>query len=69
MMPYVDERLDRNTSHHPNGYVELGLQWHTKLLLRTELTGTIVNAYNTEINSGKGRAGRFFESEFEVDYW
>lgn len=29
---YVDERIDRNESVQPNGYVRLGMQWHGKIL-------------------------------------
>ena len=39
MAPYVDE-------HGPD-LVALGLEWHPKMLLRIEITGTIVNAYRT----------------------
>lgn len=38
MAPYVDE--------HP-GLVKLGLEWHSKMLLRIEIAGTIINSYDT----------------------
>ena len=45
MAPYVDERLSWNNSEHPNGYIELGLQWHPKMLIRAELTGVVINGH------------------------
>ena len=38
MAPYVDERGD---------LIDLGLEWHAKILQRIEITNTLVNAYNT----------------------
>jgi hypothetical protein len=37
MAPYVDE-------HGPD-LVKLGLEWHSKMLLRIEIAGTIINSY------------------------
>ena len=36
---YVDE-------HGPD-LVALGLEWHSKMLLRIEIAGTIINSYDT----------------------
>ena len=45
MNTYVDEKIIRNNaSSGPDGYVLLGLQWHAKLVQRTELTGMAINA-------------------------
>ena len=52
MAPYVDERGD---------LVDLGLEWHAKLLMRIELTGTIVNAYKTDFTAST--------TAYAVDYW
>jgi hypothetical protein len=56
MAPYVDER--------GNDYVREGLEWHPKMLIRMELTGTVVNAYNTGMDDGRRP-----NSTFEADYW
>lgn len=72
MAPYVDERVDRsalNATHKLNGLTLLGLQWHTKMLLRTELTGSVVNAYNTIIDASSSSSTRDIHSAFEIDYW
>eukprot|EP00041_Stephanoeca_diplocostata_P019095 m.405729 g.405729 ORF g.405729 m.405729 type:complete len:1069 (-) comp21209_c0_seq2:189-3395(-) len=53
MAPYVDE-------HGPD-LVQLGRAWHGKMLVRVELTGTVVNPYNTAL--------AWFSSACEVDYW
>jgi hypothetical protein len=50
--PYVDERGD---------FVDLGLEWHPKLLYRIQLTGTIINGYDTTLSK--------FTSQFDVDYF
>ena len=63
---YVDERVNRSSTLRPNGYVLLGLEWHTKMLLRAELTGVIINPYNTPVATSGSRG---FASAFEVDYW
>jgi hypothetical protein len=66
----VDERIFRKGSHvpgnplHPNGYLELGQEWHSKLALRAELTGVAINGYNTGIEGG-----RKMINKQEVDYW
>lgn len=39
MAPYVDE-------HGPD-LVRLGMEWHSKMLLRIEIAGTIINSYDT----------------------
>jgi hypothetical protein len=56
MAPYVDER--------GNDYVREGLEWHPKLLIRMELTGTVINAYNTGLDDSRKP-----NSTFEADYW
>lgn len=61
MAPYVDEREDRNASLDPNGFVLLGLQWHSKMLQRVEITGIAVNPYNTQLDR--------LETLVELDYW
>lgn len=70
---YVDERIDRNESVQPNGYIRLGMQWHGKILQRTELTGMAINAYNTVIDAapinGTKSSGRDFASLLEIDYF
>ena len=54
MAPYVDERGD---------LLDLGLEWHAKLLQRIELTGTLVNAYSTHLNRDST------PDAYPVDYW
>ena len=54
MAPYVDERGD---------LLDLGLEWHAKLLQRIELTGTLVNAYNSPISP------LTTTTPFLADYW
>ena len=49
---------------HPNGYVELGQAWHSKMVLRAELTGVPINGYNTGIDDHRKPL-----SALEVDYW
>ena len=39
MAPYVDEK--------DWDLVTLGLQWHPKMLIRTALSGVVINPYNT----------------------
>ena len=63
-----------NESLHPNGYVLLGMQWHGKILQRTELTGMAINAYNTMVDAAPngtspGATDRDFVSLFEIDYF
>jgi hypothetical protein len=41
--------------------IDVGLEWHPKMLFRVELTGTMINAYNTRLNR--------LNSSAEVDYW
>lgn len=41
--------------------VDLGLEWHPKILFRTQITGTVVNAYDTSLSK--------ITSDFDVDYW
>lgn len=55
MAPYVDE-------HGPD-FVQLGLEWHSKMLLRIEIAGTMINSYDTYMH--------WFEIEgpFPVDYF
>ena len=55
MAPYVDE-------HGPD-LVQLGLEWHAKMLLRIEIAGTIINSYDTYT--------RWFDTEgpFPIDYF
>ena len=60
----MDERINRNASVHPNGYVLLGLEWHPKMLMRAELTGVVINGYNTGIEGSRRPI-----SAYEVDYW
>jgi hypothetical protein len=52
MVPYVDERGE---------LVELGLEWHAKLLQRIELTSRLVNAYSTQWDAST--------TLFEAEYW
>ena len=71
---YVDERVTRDPSVQPNGYVRLGLQWHGKILQRVELSGMAINAYNTVIDAARegakvGNTSRDFVSIEEVDYF
>lgn len=40
MAPYVDQSI-------AHGVVALGLEWHPKMLLRTMLSGSIINPYDT----------------------
>jgi hypothetical protein len=55
MAPYVDE-------HGPD-LVQLGLEWHSKMLLRIEIAGTIINSYDTYTH--------WFDTEgpFPLDYF
>lgn len=66
MAPYVDERIVRTglPTGEAVGYVRLGLEWHPKLLYRTEQTGVVLNPYNTGIDDSRRPI-----SLFEVDYW
>ena len=41
--------------------VEQGLEWHPKMLFRTELSGAVQNTYNTRIYN--------FRSDADADYW
>jgi hypothetical protein len=54
MAPYVDERGD---------LLDLGLEWHGKLLQRIELTTTMVNAYGSLISP------LTTTTPFLADYW
>ena len=51
MAPYVDERGD---------LLDLGLEWHGKMLQRIELTYTLVNAYYTKVRT---------PTVYEANYW
>lgn len=65
LAPYVDERIFRRTPDtHPNGYIELGQEWHSKMVLRAELTGVPINGYNTGLDDARKPI-----SALEVDYW
>ena len=55
MVPYVDERY-RVDAAGDSALVSLGLEWHAKLLQRIELTGTLVNAYNTGLEGADSNA-------------
>ena len=54
MAPYVDERGD---------LIDLGLEWHAKILQRIEITNTLVNAYNTLISPVT------MPTPYAADYW
>ena len=41
--------------------MQLGREWHPKMLFRTEVSGTVVNTYNCRLYN--------FKSDAEVDYW
>ena len=40
--PYVDQNL-----HQAGGVIQMGLEWHPKILLRALASGTVVNPYVT----------------------
>lgn len=78
MSAYVDEWIDRDPAHVPNGFIALGLEWHGKMLQRVELTGTAINPYNTGIDSSVAACQNYTTSAVaphsicsltEVDYW
>lgn len=52
-----------DVDEHGPDLVQLGLEWHSKMLLRIEIAGTIINSYDTYT--------RWFETEgpFPVDYF
>ena len=54
MVPYVDER-------DTDGLIGLGLEWHPKLLFRTEISGTVLNTYHTPL--------MWVKNATEIGYW
>ena len=54
MAPYVDQR-------DTEGLIELGLQWHPKILFRSEISSLVLNPYHTPIG--------WFKNKTELDYW
>ena len=55
MVPYVDQR------DNYGGLIGLGLRWHSKMLFRTEISGTIVNPYHTPLT--------WIQNATEIEYW